>query len=262
MLHLDIPPRSEGSQIHSGTVFINISCHLNKRLRLNYKVTCWLAEKLWATEACLNANVKAELDEAPVRVEEADQRVLHLEQEVNQLKIDLKDAKDHVASVVKDKRKLERAEFDLIGSKKQVCLLELNSTTLVIKLIIWSGNLRMLREMWAASATVKKHAQADHKNELKARGELIALLNVKLSWLNEHNTEDTEACPWSSSKGSECAPDTHPKKDTEPVSVDVRFACHCQPCLCFLMKKAGWWGLVWAMDAKAREICWAGKLKQ
>ena len=182
-----------------------------------------LTEKLRAAEARLDGDVEAERDEALEKAEEAEQRVLDLEQEVDQLKKDLEGAKDHVASGVEVKQKLVRAESDLEGSKDEIRRIELeldNARDEVDRLEWKLENAERDTELQVARA--KEHAQAYHRKELDARDELIALLKEKLSQLSEHKAKDAEAPPQSSSKGSGCTPDTLSKKDADSVSSSGR----------------------------------------
>ena len=73
------------------------------------------------------------------------------------------------------------------------------------------------RDAELQAARVKERAQADHKRELEARDELIALLKEKLSRLSEHKAMDTEVPPRSSTKRSGCPPDSGHTKYPEPV---------------------------------------------
>ena len=77
-------------------------------------------EKLRVAEARLKVHVEFERDNALARADEAEQRVLDLEQEIEQLKKDLEGAQEHVASSVghEVKTRLKTAESDLAGSKE------------------------------------------------------------------------------------------------------------------------------------------------
>ena len=180
-----------------------------------------LTEKLRAAEARLDADVEAERDEALARADEAEQRVLDLEQEIGQLKKDLEGTTDHVASEVEHevKTRLKRAESDLAGSVEHVRQLEfeLDDARDEVDRLEWKLE-NAERDAELQAARVREQAQRDHRKELEARDELIALLKEKLSRQNEPKAVDTEAPPPSSSKGSGCTPDPQHKQETGPVA--------------------------------------------
>ena len=171
----------------------------------------------------LEAAVEAERDEALAKADDAEQRVLNLEQEIGQLKKDLEgvQVQNHVVSEVERevKKRLKRVESDLTGSEEHVgqLELELDNARNEVDCLEWKlENAKIDAELQAAR--VKERAQTDHKRKLEARDELIALLKEKLSWQSKPKSMDTEAPPQFSSKGSGCTPDSQPKKETEPVS--------------------------------------------
>ena len=177
-----------------------------------------LTEKLRAAEARLDADVEAERDEALERADEAERRVLDLEQEIGQLKKDLEGTTDHVASEVERevKTRLKRAESDLAGSEEHVRQLEfeLDDARDEVDRLEWKLE-SAERDAELQAARVREQAQRDHRKELEARDELIALLKEKLSRRqNEPKAMDTEAPPPSSSTGSGCTPD--PQHTKEP----------------------------------------------
>ena len=181
-----------------------------------------LTEKLRAAEARLDADVEAERDEALERADEAERRVLDLEQEIGQLKKDLEGTTDHAASEVERevKTRLKRAESDLAGSEEHVrqLELELDDARDEVDRLEWKLE-SAERDAELQAARVREQAQRDHRKELEARDELIALLKEKLSRRqNEPKAMDTEAPPPSSSTGSGCTPDPQHKKETVPVA--------------------------------------------
>ena len=180
-----------------------------------------LTEKLRAAEARLDVDVEAERDEALERADEAERRVLDLEQEIGQLKKDLEGTTDHVASEVERevKTRLKRAESDLAGSEEHVrqLELELGDARDEVDRLEWKLE-SAERDAELQAARVREQAQRDHRKELEARDELIALLKEKLSRQNEPKAMDTEAPPPSSSTGSGCTPDPQHKKETVPVA--------------------------------------------
>ena len=147
--------------------------------------------------------------------------MLNLEQEVGQLKKDLEGTPDHVASEVERevKRRLKKAESDLAGSEENMCQLELELDDVreEVDRLEWKLE-KAERDAELQAARVRERAQLDHKKELEARDELIALLKEKLSRRSEPKSMDTEAPPPSSSKGSGCTPSLQPQKETGPVS--------------------------------------------
>ena len=155
-----------------------------------------LTERLQAAEAHLDTDVEAERDEALARAEQAEQRTLHLEHQVNQLKKDLEGAQGHVLSEVEIKKKLEKAEFDLKGSKENVHQLEieLDDARDEVDHLEWKLE-SAKRDAELQAARVKERAQADHKKELEARDEIITLLKEKLSRLSGHKAGEAEAPP-------------------------------------------------------------------
>ena len=144
-----------------------------------------------------------------------------LQQEVGQLKKDLEGTQDHVASEVERevKRRLKKAESDLAGSEENArqLELELDDARDEVDRLEWKLD-KAERDAELQAARVRECAQVDHRKELEARDELIALLKEKLSRQSEPKSMDTEKLPPSSSKGSGCTPSPQTQKETGPVS--------------------------------------------
>ena len=87
---------------------------------------------------------------------------------------------------------------------------------------------------------MRERAQVDHRKELEARDEIIALLKEKLSRQSEPKSMGTEEPPPSSSKGSGCTPALSLRRRLGLCpAVDERYAYHYLLCLRFQVKSVG-----------------------